>query len=107
MTLHEKKEIQRLKETTDSLLAFCTSEGRVCPVPQKWSRFWIKFFEKESRVCSMQNPPRPLILATWNCDDETKRQSLAAEILLAEKLGILEEVSSYLRSLNETDWYRE
>jgi len=93
-----------MREDAESLIAYCRAEGRVCPMPSQWDRFWRRHF-KEEELRRAPNLSGPLILAAWSCDNETKMDCLANQIRWAEKLGILEEVSSYLRGLEKKDWY--
>ena len=97
--------------TTDSadsilnIIAFCHEQGRVCPMPQKWDELW-KLLPNRENVGAGWEPSIPLILNAWyETSNEEKMDRLAEHIKWADKHGNLADVSQYLHSLPESDWY--
>jgi hypothetical protein len=55
----------RMKESVESLVAYCRENDRVCPLPPLWNRLW-EMLPGRSRIgVGWQSPP-PLILAAWH-----------------------------------------
>lgn len=94
-----------MSETTESLIAYCLKNNRVCPMPQRWNALWEMLPERK-RVGGGWEPPLPLILAAWY-DTPTllKMMRLTEHIEWAGKFGCLEQVSAFLRGLPEEDWF--
>jgi hypothetical protein len=89
----------------NSLLEFCTRNGRVCPHPLAWEGLWkILIGRKQQVACRV--PPRPLILAAWwDSSNREKQARLAQHIRWAYRHQIFEKVDRYIRSLTEDNWY--
>lgn len=47
------------------LLEYVQANGRICPVPQRWSQLW-EMLPGRRRVGGGWNPPLPLILGAWH-----------------------------------------
>jgi hypothetical protein len=92
-------------ETSDGLINYCRENGRVCPLPQKWSELYERLPNK-TRVGMASEPALPLILAAWHDTPvQAKMQRLADHIRWADKHGRLPQIGTYLRNLREEDWY--
>jgi hypothetical protein len=60
----------------------------------------------KKRVGNGWEPPLPLILAAWwDSPAISKQLRLAEHIHWAERNGCLDEISNYLHSLREEDWF--
>lgn len=92
-------------ESVQSLIAYCRENGRVCPMPQRWSALW-ELLPNRTRVGAGWQPALPLILAAW---DDTpgllKMLRLAEHIEWAAQHGGLEPVARFLRALSEDEWF--
>lgn len=74
-------------------------------MPQKWNDLY-NMLPNRRQVGAGWEPPQPLILGAWHyTSDFEKMQRLEQHIEWANKHGKLPEVSSYLRSLTESDWH--
>lgn len=92
-------------ESTESLIAYCRENSRVCPMPQVWNVLW-ESLPNRTRVGAGWQPPLPLILAAWhNTPCMLKMLRLAEHIEWAAKHAALESVAGYLRGLREEDWF--
>ena len=90
-----------------SLIQFCSSNGRVCPQPQKWNELWEMLPDK-TRDGLGWNPPLPLILAAWwEASSDEKRKRLQQDIIYADQKGLLGQVDQFLRDLTEEQWYKD
>ena len=87
-----------------SLIDYCQQNARVCPSPDKWNELWEMLPDKE-RVGNGWQPPLPLILGTWHYTGALEKMVRLKEHLeYAEKHKVLEQVDSYLRGLQESEW---
>jgi hypothetical protein len=90
-------------ETTESLIAYCRENNRVCPMPQRWNALWQMLHKAGSEH---GRPSAPLILAAWHDTPAMfKMIRLAEHIEWADKFGDIEQVSAFLRGLPEEDWF--
>jgi hypothetical protein len=86
------------------LLAYAKANGRVCPVPRKWSELW-ETLPGRHRVGAGGGPPLPLILAAWwECTAEEKRNRLELHLKYAADHGVLDEVEQFLLRLGNDEW---
>lgn len=91
----------------NKLIKYTTSKGRVCPMPQQWTKLWEMLPNKE-RVGAGWQPSLPLILAAWyDTSDREKRNRLLSHIKYASEQGVLNQIDEYLRSLSKDEWYME
>lgn len=89
----------------ESLLHYCSENGRVCPSPIKWNELWM-MLPNRSRRNNSNAPAQPLILAAWHeASDEQKAIRFREHLAWAEKHGGLDGVDTFLRNLSESDWY--
>jgi hypothetical protein len=89
----------------NSLLKFCSRNGRVCPHPLEWEALW-KILIAGKQKHQYQPPPRPLILAAWwESSNREKQHRLRQHIRWAYRHQILEKVDRYIRSLSEDEWF--
>ena len=94
-----------VKDTKESLVAFCEENNRVCPYPFKWAELYEKLLEgiEEDNV---PKPPIPVVCAAWTYYPQISRTiQLMAQIEWADKYGRLDKMSRYLRRLKEKDWF--
>ena len=93
-------------DTTESLVAYCRENKRVCPMPQHWSKLY-NMLPDTTRKGAGWEPPLPLILGAW---DDTpailKMMRFTEHIEWAAARGSLEVVALFLRELREEDWFR-
>lgn len=93
------------EETPDTLLAYCRENNRVCPQPSLWHALW-KMLPAKQRVGAGREPSLPLILAAWEHSSNLQKMiRLADQIQWASAHGYLNETSTFLRKLTETDWH--
>ena len=75
-------------------------------MPQRWNELYKLLKNKKQNPSGGWNPSLPLILAAWhNTPAMLKILRLREHIEWGEKEGQLEEISQYLISLEEKDWY--
>lgn len=91
-------------ESKEALLAYCRANGRVCPMPQKWSTLYDLLPERR-RVVAGWSPPLPLILMAWDEPEISKANRLQLHIDWASEHGALDVVSDFLHGLHEEDWF--
>ena len=86
----------------NDLILYCSSNKRVCPIPQKWNELWRQLTKDKDK----SELAVPLILAAWNeASDEEKAERLKEHLLYSEKVGMLDKTEAFLYRLNETHWY--
>ena len=94
-----------MNETSDSFVAYCRENSRVCPLPPLWNELW-EMLPNRSQVGGGWRPPLPLILAAWHdTPPMLKMLRLAEHIQWAAQHGALSAVSVFLRGLREEDWF--
>ncbi len=92
-------------ESVQNLIAYCRENGRVCPMPQRWSALW-EMLPNRTRVGAGWQPPLPLILGAWHdTPGLLKMLRLAEHIEWAAEHGGLEAVARFLRALSEDEWF--
>ena len=93
-----------MTDTVESLMAYCRENGRICPMPQRWTALW-ELLPNRTRVGVGWQPPLPLILGAW---DDTpamlKMLRLSEHINWAADHNALETVATYLHALAEVEW---
>jgi hypothetical protein len=90
--------------TIAQALDACTKDLRVCPQPTRWLELY-ELLERHAKMSNVSAPARPLILgAWWEASDADKRQRLKQQVSWAAEQQCLEEVTSMLSSLSESDW---
>ena len=90
--------------TVDSLLAFVSSDRRICPMPMKWKELYEILPDIKPRGGGWE-PPLPLILGGWSADGWQKIERLAEHIRYAAEHGVLQQVGNFLFSLRREEWY--
>lgn len=86
-----------------ALLAYVTAEGRVCPEPDPWHRFF-ELLDRRARD-DKDPPPKPIILAGWwSTPDLIKAIQLRAQIEWATRHGALLAADKYLRRVPQSEW---
>lgn len=92
-----------MSDTTESLIAYCRDNNRVCPLPQRWDALW-KLLPNPGGEHG--RPLAPLILAAWHDTPAMlKMLRLAEQIEWAATHSALESVARFLRELREEDWF--
>lgn len=94
----------------DALLVYCTSEGRVCPIPREWARIWQALPPRRTndRASGGWEPASPLILAAWHhATDAQKRDRLREHILWAQDHDAYGKIDTMLRELAPEEWHYE
>lgn len=87
------------------LVAFCRSNGRVCPVPTQWDTLWELLPHKRRAGVGWQ-PSLPLILAAWwHTDDSEKMSRLEEHLRWAANNDALGPIEQFLHSLSEDRWH--
>ena len=93
-----------MPETSQSLIAFCRENHRVCPMPKNWNTLF-EMLPNRKRTALGWEPPLPLILEAWdNTSGPLKTLRLAEHIEWAAANGALDAVSVFLRALPEAEW---
>lgn len=88
-----------------SLIDFCSDEGRVCPSPISWNAMWKMLCDTDG-VESDASAPKPLILsAWWATTDGQKCDRLMEQIIWASANGAYESANSFLRALADDQWH--
>lgn len=91
--------------TLEALITYCKDKDRVCPQPQLWNEMWKKLKDKK-QIGSGWQPPLPLILAAWwDTPVGSKQIRLVEHLTWAINHGQLKEISDYLTSLTEEQWF--
>ena len=84
---------------------YCISDGRVCPLPEHWSKLWEMLPRKMRKPDGGWEPPMPLILAAWDQTSNFDKQvRLREHIMWASFVGCVEEVDEFLRHLDVRQW---
>jgi hypothetical protein len=87
------------------LLAYVGAEHRVCPQSQQWQTLW-EMLPAKTRARGGWTPALPLILgAWWHTTPLEKQLRLTEHIEYAAQHGVLDTVDSFLRGLDEEQWY--
>ncbi len=94
-----------MNETTESLIAYCRDNSRICPMPQRWSALW-ELLPARKRVGGGWEPALPLILAAWHdTPNLMKMLRLTEHVEWAAERGALAAVAAFLRGLREDEWF--
>jgi hypothetical protein len=87
--------------TLEEVISYCRKNERVCPVPQRWHKFYELLPDKRRHAAGWV-PPLPLILAAWwEASDEAKQERLEQHIRWAAEHGALDQVAKFVQSLAE------
>lgn len=89
----------------DEILEYCQENNRICPQPTKWKELYELLKNKKQKSSGGWEPSLPLILAAWYEPHLLKIIRFREHIEWAEKQGQLEEISSFLKSLKEDEWF--
>ena len=89
----------------EQLLNYCKSNERVCPLPQKWNELY-KLLPNKKRKGAGFIPSVPLILGGWHHSSNLEKiLRLKEHIEWADEHGALEQISKFVYSLKEEDWF--
>ncbi len=95
-------------ETVEAIWAICTSNARVWPMPQPWSRLFGMLKGTRQLPSGGWEPPLPLILAAWHeTSASEKRARFKRHIEWAGVQRQLDEIGLFLRALPEDQWLHE
>lgn len=88
----------------DSLWAYCNERKRA--IPRDWNKLYNMLANTKQKSSGGWEPALPLILAAWHETMPIEKQLRFKEhIEWARDQGQLDEISAYLRSLPEHEWY--
>ena len=91
-------------ETFESLWDYCTANGRA--IPRDWHKLYEMLTNKRQKPSGGWTPSLPLILAAWDVTTPIEKQLRFKEhVQWARDNNQLAEISSYLRSLPDGEWY--
>ncbi len=94
-----------MPETASELIAYCRENGRICPVPPKWSQLY-ELLPHRRRSGTGWEPPLPLILMAWHdTPGFAKTLRLTEHIEWAATHGALDLVGAFIRDLPEDEWF--
>lgn len=94
-----------MSESVESLIAYCRENGRICPMPQRWTALWA-LLPNRNRDGAGWQPPLPLILGAWHdTPGMMKMLRLVEHIEWAAKHNALELIAGFLRTLSEDEWF--
>lgn len=82
------------------LIDYCKENNRICPMPDYWNELWKRLKNKKRK-----EPAVPLILGAWNEPALLKQLRFFEHLEWAKEQGQLEEISDYVKSLKEENWY--
>jgi hypothetical protein len=99
--------MRELSSTATSLIEYCTANGRVCPESDEWHRLWKMLPDHQQKPGGGWNPPLPLILAAFSCENWEKRMRLRDHAQWADEHGTIDQIDEYLRGLSEEQWIHE
>jgi len=86
------------------LIAYVTSNERVCPQPMKWDEMWKLMGSLSRNIPDF--PGLPLILNGWDMStDQQKRLRLIEHIKFGNQIGVLDKIDGFLRALPEDSWH--
>ena len=107
-----------------SLLEFCTSNARICPLFDAWHRLWqlLKDSARDRRTTGYDiamsvdddeasyrlrfEPPLPNLLSSWwATSDVQKMETLRQQILWAAQHDVLYVAERFLRGLDAEEWH--
>ena len=91
-------------ESIDDLWAYCQSNNRVVPLPQRWATLY-KMLKPDTGDLQGKRPASPLILAAWDATSAIeKTHRLREHLECAVDHNQLDEVGHFLRSLSDDQW---
>ena len=90
----------------ESLKYYVASEGRVCPQPRQWAKFWQNFKLIQSHAGKEQPPNelKPLILNGWVASDSEKQRRLRSQLEYINEQGRIDWAVRQLLKLERSDW---
>lgn len=93
-----------MSETSQSLIAYCRGEHRVCPLQPSWNALF-EMLPNRKRTALGWEPPLPLTLDAWDHTPAVlKTLRLAEHIEWAAAHGALDTASKFLRALPPHAW---
>lgn len=94
-----------MSDDIESLWSYCTSNGRVVPMPREWNRLYGMLKDRQRTSSGGWNPPVPLILAAWHDSPAVmKILRFRAHLDWALEHDQLAEIGAFLRALPEESW---
>ena len=93
-------------DALEQLIAYCSENRRVVPLPQIWMKLYDQLPDRRQRPSGGWEPPVPLILAAWHhTSNLDKKLRLHEHLRWAALHGALEKAERLLKSLAEEDWH--
>jgi hypothetical protein len=87
-----------------ALLDYCSSDGRICPMPRCWHEFW-GLLPKRGRSGEKCEAPLPLILSVWWASSGDEKQArLREQVVWAYGHACLDVAWRYLTTLPHENW---
>ena len=91
-------------ETFETIWHYCCGNNRA--IPKDWNKLYSMLKNKKQKVTGGWVPSLPLILAAWDTTMPIEKHLRFKEhIQWAADNNQFEEISQYLKSLSEDDWY--
>lgn len=91
--------------TIEQAIAEAQRNNRVCPQPNEWLKLY-EMLPRKRREDGGWEPSLPLILAAWwDTPALSKMVRLREHIEWASTHGCLEQVYTFLRQLQESEWH--
>lgn len=88
------------QERLGLLVAYSTSNNRICPEPIRWNQLW------HILGCPSQELGPPLVLSGWAfSSDRDKRARFKEHLEYALKAGMLEAAETFVRGLGPGEWH--
>ena len=88
------------RQRFEQLVAYSTSENRICPKPIRWDQLWQLLGRPSEEV----GPP--LVLSGWAfSSDRDKRVRFKEHLEYALRAGIFEVAETFLRELEADEWH--
>jgi hypothetical protein len=92
------------QENFDSLWLFCISNNRL--IPKDWVKFYDHIANKKQLPSGAWEPSLPFILGSWHFTMPFEKQlRFKEQVRWACDNGQTNQISEYLRSLSEQEWY--
>lgn len=84
-----------MSESCEELIAYCRSDGRICPQPMSWHALW-GILTDVAQEEGLALPSLPLILGGWSAFDWQKRDRLKEHLAWADEAGCLSVAAEFL-----------
>jgi hypothetical protein len=93
-------------ESLENVWTFCTSNGRICPIPKKWNELYQLLKNKKQNPNGSWEPPLPPILGSWyDTPYLFKLLVFRGHIEWANNQDQITIILDFLKSLKEEEWF--